>query len=235
MYARIPGDDRVFGVGAGVKSSFQKTVDDFRDKRMLRVDAEHVSKLTLTNSKNAGADSLEFARNGADWQIAKPRVMRADTYSVEDLIRARRGQLRFGGRFGQRQWQGKPRRHNFAKPFAVLTAIDPAGEHRLTVIEEKTAAPPAAKSAAKKGTPDDPGSFIYYAKTTDAPGVYKLAQPSTASLSKPVEGYRNGRLFELSLNDPDKIELRDGNARLVIDKKTDAAKKKNSGSTARCK
>ncbi len=226
-YARIPGDDRVFGVSSSVKSSFQKTSAELRDKRLLRVDAEKVTKVVLSNGKNAGDQALEFARNGADWKIVKPHVMRADNYSVEDLIRA--GASSYDSIVAEDDNSKEAKAHNFSKPFAVLTAVDPAGEHRLTVIEEKTAAPkPKGKPAAKSDTDTDSAVIsFYYVKSSDLTGVYKLTSSSSTALGKAVDGYRNGRLFDLSFTDPEKIELRDGSLQIVIDKKFDKDKKED--------
>src|SRR5215471_4813664 len=85
-YAELAGDPRVFVVARYNRSSFEKTVDDLRDKRLLTVDSEKLSRVELTAKK----ETIEFGRNKDQWQILKPKPLRADQFAVEDLVRALR-------------------------------------------------------------------------------------------------------------------------------------------------
>ncbi len=225
-YARLSGDERVFGVSASVKGSLDKSSADFRDKRMLRVDPEKSSKAILENTKNGGASGLEFGHAGSEWQIVKPFATRADTYAVEDLIRAGAGS--YDSVVAEDDNDKEAKKHNFTKPWATLTVVDAAGEHKLTVIEEKPAPDKKDKNKkADKSEPADTGTAMYFAKTSDLPGVYKLAGSASASLGKARDSFRNGKIFDMSFTDPDKIEVRDGDLRMAIDKKTDKDKKED--------
>jgi hypothetical protein len=219
VYARVSGDDRLFGVAPGTKGNFEKNSGDLRDKRLLHVDTDQVSKMLLTSAQNSGDKALEFGHAAAEWQILRPFPMRADNYAADDLLHA--GASNFDSIVAEDDNDKEAKKHNFSKPWAVLSVFDPSGEHKLTVIEEKVKAKPAT---AGKGSED---TVLYYARTSDAPGVYKISQGSVATLGKPVAGFRNGRLFDLNFNDPEKIELRDGDLRLTIDKKTDQSKKED--------
>jgi len=53
------------------------------------------------------------------------------------------------------------------------------------------------------------------------PGVYKIASSVTDALNKKLEDLRNKKLFDFGWSDPQKLEVRDGEVRLTIEKKGD--------------
>src|SRR5207237_6876297 len=66
------------------KTSLDKTPNDLRDKRLLTFDSDKLTRVELT----AKGQSVEFGKNNQnDWQILKPRPLRADGSQVEELIR----------------------------------------------------------------------------------------------------------------------------------------------------
>src|SRR5712672_1435281 len=83
VYAAIAGDPRVFALSSYKKSSFDKSADDLRDKRLLTFDSDKVSAIELTAKKQ----TMSFARGKDEWQIVKPKPFRADRSQVEDLLR----------------------------------------------------------------------------------------------------------------------------------------------------
>ena len=83
-YAKVAGDPRVFTIASFTKTSLEKTANDLRDKRLLTFDSE---KLTRVNVNAKGQD-VEFGKNNQnEWQILKPKPLRADGSQVEELIR----------------------------------------------------------------------------------------------------------------------------------------------------
>ena len=83
-YVKLAGDARVFTIATYSKTNFEKTATDLRDKRLLTFDSDKITRVTL----NAKGKEVEFGKNAQnDWQILKPKPMRADGSQVEDLIR----------------------------------------------------------------------------------------------------------------------------------------------------
>jgi len=82
VYAALAGDPRLFTIASYHKTSLDKSLNDLRDKRMLTVSPDKVSRLEISG-KNG---EIEFGRNKDDWQILKPKPMRADTYAVSGLV-----------------------------------------------------------------------------------------------------------------------------------------------------
>ena len=84
-YAKLAGDAHVYTVASYVKTSLEKTPNDLRDKRLLTFDQD---KLTRVDLQQANGETIEFGKNNQnDWQILKPKPLRADGSQVEDLIR----------------------------------------------------------------------------------------------------------------------------------------------------
>src|SRR5215831_1504591 len=83
VYAALAGDPRVFTIATYRKTSLDKTLNDLRDKRLLTVSADKVSRLEIAG-KNG---EIEFGHNKDEWQILKPKPMRADTFAVSELVR----------------------------------------------------------------------------------------------------------------------------------------------------
>ena len=81
----------------------------------------------------------------------------------------------------------------------MFEAVDPAGTHTLTV------------GKAKDNT--------YYAKTTTFPGIFRVSNTIADNLAKKLDDFRNKKLFDFGWSDPQKLEVRDGEVRLTIEKK----------------
>ncbi len=223
IYARVSGNgapngDKLFGVSSSVKGSLDKSANDLRDKRMLRVDVDRVSKVVFTNQAAAKGKTLEFARSGTDWQFIQPHTMRAEGYAVEDLVRS--AASAYDSVLTEDEKDKEARKFDFSKPWATLEVVDPAGTHRLTVVQQVI-------KADKKKSADSSDQTFYYAKTSEMPGVYKLAGTAATTFDKGLEAFRHSAIFDMSFADPDKLEMRADNTRVTIDRKQDKDKKED--------
>ena len=85
VYARLEGDPRLFTLYSYNKTSFEKKVFDLREKKLLSIDGDKISRVTV----DVGQRSIEFGKSGDDdWQILKPKPLRADNFAVGDLVRS---------------------------------------------------------------------------------------------------------------------------------------------------
>ncbi len=74
-FAKLANDLRVFTIASYVKSSLDKTSRDLRDKRLLTFNSDKLTRVDLT----AKGQTIEFGKNNQnEWQILKPRPLRAD-------------------------------------------------------------------------------------------------------------------------------------------------------------
>jgi hypothetical protein len=183
IFAKLDGDPRVFTMPSYDKTSIDKGPNDLRDKRLLTVDADKVSQVELISKKQ----EMTFGRNKDEWQIVKPKPLRADGSEVDDLVRALAdAKMELGASDDPKKTASL---FASATPVATAKVTAESGTQELQVRKSK----------------DD-----YYAKSTVVEGVYKVASTLGQSLSKNLEDFRNKKLFDLGSDDPDKIELRDG-------------------------
>lgn len=184
VFAKLEGDPRVFTIASYNKNSVDKSANDLRDKHLLTTDFDKVSQLELI-AKN---QTIEFGRNKQEWQILKPRPLRADNSQVEDLVRSlREAKLEVAAND-----EGvKKAAAGFAAgaPVATVKATDTSGTQELQVRKNKDA---------------------YFAKSSAVVGVYKVGNEVSSALNKSLEDFRNKKLFDFGYDDPTKIEMHDG-------------------------
>ncbi len=193
MYAKLDGDPRIFTIPSFDKTSIDKSANDLRDKRLLTVDPDKISQVELIAKKQ----EMAFGRNKDEWQIVKPKPLRADGTAVDELVRAltdAKMELPAadnGSVNAQNSNDQKKMAAAFASAAPVATAKITAesGSQELQVRKNK----------------DD-----YYAKSSAVEGIYKVPSTLGQGLDKNLEDFRNKKLFDLGSDDPNKIEIRDG-------------------------
>lgn len=195
LYVRLGGDDRLFTTYSYVKSNFEKEPFDLRDKKLLKTEEDKISRVTLTTP----SQSIEFGKSGSDaWQILKPAPLRADNFTVGDLVRAARN-----AEMTKVIAEGSDAAPtaSFDKPQAIVEIVDEAGTHTLTVAKQ--------------------ADGVYYAKSSDLTGVYEVSSTLAESLDKPLDDFRNKKLFDFGFSDPEKLDVRGWDKHAVVVKKDD--------------
>jgi hypothetical protein len=180
-YVAVVGDPRVFTLATFTKSSLEKGAKDLREKRLLTFDMDKLSRVELDAKKQ----QIEFGRNKDQWQIVKPKPLRADDSKVQDLIRKLSdARMDLSGTDDD----AKKAAAGFASGTEVGKAVvtDASGTQTLDIRKNK----------------DD-----YYAKSSAVEGVYKVGSDVGQALDKSVEDFRNKKLFDFGFSDPDKIEF----------------------------
>jgi hypothetical protein len=87
VYAALAGDSRVFTIASYNKTSLDKSLNDLRDKSLLTLGPDKVSRVELLKK----GEDLEFDRTKDGWQMLKPKPSPADTLAVNDLVRSLTG------------------------------------------------------------------------------------------------------------------------------------------------
>jgi Domain of unknown function (DUF4340) len=191
MYAQFDGDPRVFTIPSYDKTSIDKSANDLRDRRLLTVDADKISQVDLVSKKQ----EIAFGRNKDEWQIVKPKPLRADGSGVDDLVRELAdAKMDLAGSDDQK------------KTASIFAAATPVATAKITA-ESGTQELQVRKSK------DD-----YYAKSSVVEGIYKVPSTLGQQLAKNFEDFRNKKLFDLGSNDPDKIEFHDGSKTTFLTK-----------------
>jgi len=184
VYAKLDGDPRVFTIASYERNSIDKGVNDLRDKRLLTIDQDKISQLELEAKKQG----IVFGRSKSEWQIVKPKPQRADGSKVDDLVRTL-----VDARMDLSGNEQDPRKiaaaFASATPVATAKVTGESGTQELQVRKNK----------------DD-----YYAKSSAVPGIYKVASSVGTGLDKDPEDFRNKKLFDFGFDDPNKVEVHDG-------------------------
>jgi ribosomal protein L12E/L44/L45/RPP1/RPP2 len=179
-YAKLANDARVFTIGSFVKTSIDKTPNDLRDKRLLTFDSDKLTRVDL-QAKN---ENVEFGKNNQnEWQILKPRPLRADGSQVDTLVNSLkdvRMDLSDDAKKASAAFSSGAR-------VATATVADAGGNQTIEVRKDKD---------------------NYYAKSTAVAGIYKVSADFGKNLDKKLDDFRNKKLFEFGFSDPSKIELK---------------------------
>lgn len=193
VFTKLAGDGRVFIVSSSVKSVLDKTWKDLRDKKLLTIDPEKVSRVELTAKKQ----TVELGRIGAnDWQILKPRPMRADGWQIEEMVRKLR-EAKMDTNVSDEDAKKAVTTFASGTPVAVAKLTDPAGTQQLEVRKVK----------------DD-----FWAKSSQVAGVFKVPKELGEGLDKGVDDFRNKKVFDFGFSDPTKVAVKDGASDRVIEK-----------------
>lgn len=183
-YAMLEGDPRVFLISSSAKTNFDKGLKDLRDKRLLPVDFEKVSKIELVSPKL----NLAFGSDKGQWVIQNPKGLRGDTSKLEAVVE----KLRLATMDPNApDADAKKAASSFLSgtPVATVKATDAYGSQELQVHKNK----------------DD-----YYAKTTAMEGAYKVTKELGETIDKNLDDFREKRLFDFASDNPEKIEVHIG-------------------------
>jgi Domain of unknown function (DUF4340) len=180
-YAMLEGDPRVFTVASFVKTGLDKSVNDLRDKRLLTFDQEKLSRVELEAKKQ----DIEFGRGKDQWQIVKPKPLRADSLQVDEMLRKLKDAKMDLAISAD---DAKKAAASFASgmPVATVKLTDPSGTQQIEI---------------RKVSAD------YYAKSSIVPGVFKVTPELGTGVDKALDDFRNKKLFDFGFNDPNKVEM----------------------------
>jgi hypothetical protein len=191
-YAMLTGDPRVFTIATYNKTSFNKSVDDLRDKRLLTVAADKITRLDLVRNNQ----TIEFGRDKNEWQILKPKPLRADTFEVGSLVqKLTEARMDVSGSDASAKDAASAFAHG--TPVAVAKVTDFAGTQELQVRKDKD-----------KDT--------YYAKSSAVEGAYKVDSSLGQAMDKGLDDFRSKKVFDFGFSDPDKIEMHNGSKAVFL-------------------
>jgi uncharacterized protein (UPF0333 family) len=193
VYVKNSGSSKIYAVSNSAKTSFDKSLNDLRDKRLLTFDNNKLTSVELTSKKA----EVTFAKNNqGDWQIIKPTPSRADSFQVDDLIRKLQdAKMDLSGSADDQK-----------KAAAAFAGGQPLGSVKLTDSS-------GAQSLEIRKNKDD-----YFAKSSAVAGVFKVASDLGTAVDKGIDDFRNKKLFDFGFSDPTKIEFQNGATSSVYQK-----------------
>jgi hypothetical protein len=162
VYAALAGDNRVFTISSFNKTSLNKSLDDLRDKSLMTIDPDKVSRVELLKKPQ----EIEFGRTKDGWQILKPESWPADSSAVNGLVRSlTSAKMELSGSGAA----------NAAAEFSRATPIATAkltGDNGVQTLE------------LRKSKND------YYAKSSVVDGAFKVSSTLGSVLDKKADDFR---------------------------------------------
>ncbi|HEX7127186.1 MAG TPA: DUF4340 domain-containing protein [Thermodesulfobacteriota bacterium] len=130
VYAQRPGQDEVLVLPAYVKTDANQSLFDLRDKQVLDVEADDVTRLEVRPGKGTAKPSLVITKDGDDWKVEGTQAGReVDQYQAERVVEAATG-MRMVEVVGDDPGTATPR--GLADP-ARTVVLELAGGERRTV------------------------------------------------------------------------------------------------------
>jgi hypothetical protein len=192
VYAMLAGEPRVFTIASYNKTSIDKRLNDLRDRRLLTLNTDKIGRLELIRKQQV----IEFGRNKDEWQILKPKPLRADSFQVGELAR-KLADARMDLSGSDKDLKDASSAFARATPIAIAKVTDQSGAQELQVRKSKD---------------------TYYAKSSVVEGAYKIDADLGQALDKGLDDFRNKKVFDFGFNDPDKIEMHSGSKAYFLTK-----------------
>jgi Domain of unknown function (DUF4340) len=160
VYAALATDPRVFTIVSYQKSSLAKSLNDLRDKSLLTLSSDKVSRVELLKK----GEDLELDRTKDGWQILKPSSSPADSSAVNALV-----STLTNARMDLSTTTDAAAAFAQATPLATAKVTGDAGVQTLEVRKNK----------------DD-----YFAKSSTVDGIYKVDSSLGPALDKKIDDFR---------------------------------------------
>jgi hypothetical protein len=209
VYARKPGEAKVYLVASWVEGSFDKKPFDLRDRDLLHVKRDDVRSLEI-----AGPDgSYALARSEAgEWTFTRPLATRAGRWAVDGLLGTIEG-LRMESVASESVSDAKEvARYGLAKPTRTVTLVTKDGASRTLELgapaPDPNPSPTPSPSPATKGEkPAPPKPTKYYARQAGSALVAVVPAALADDLAKGMGELRAKRLLEVATYETEGFEV----------------------------
>jgi Domain of unknown function (DUF4340) len=213
VYARKPGEAKVYLVPSWVEGSFDKKPFDLRDRDLLHVKRDDVRSLEVASPEGGYA----LARSEAgEWAFTKPLQTRAGRWAVDGLLGTIEG-LRMESVAGESVSDAKEvARYGFAKPTRTVTLVTKDGASRTLELgasapdpnPSPSPTPSPSPSPLKKGDkPTPPRATRYYARQAGSGLVAVVPAALADDLAKGMGELRAKRLLEVATYETEGFEV----------------------------
>lgn len=183
LFAQRAGEKRVFLIPAYQETTFNRSTFDLRDKTVLKFDREKVDGLEVTS----GGKGLQIAKEGGDWKVTRPMLVRADYGSVEGLI-GRLQTVQMKSIVTSEASAADLKKYGLDKPSETVNLN--MGSARATLV---------------LGAKADDNTV--YARDTSKPAVMTVENALADELKKGADEYRRKDLFEFRAFNANRVEI----------------------------
>ncbi len=182
-YAMLQGDPRVFTIPGYVKDIVDRKPRDLRDKRLITMPADKITRVDFT-----GKQHMVFVHDNGAWRMDEPKLLRADATAIDSYVDNLASAEMDVSAISQDPKQADDG-YKGGMPIATVKVTGDSGSETIELRKNKA---------------------DYYAKPSVGGGVYKVSPTTSEGIVKTPDDFRDKKLFDFGVDDPDKIELRDG-------------------------
>lgn len=203
-YAAFPGQKVVFLVSTSVAGSFNKKLDDLRDRSVLKFEQPEAMSLSVRNPKG----SFELVKDNDDRWMFQGIGRAADSPGVRGILNAMSlGKIKefFNENPGDYASLG------LEKPFIDVSLTygkDKSIKHLLIGMEKSRLKRKGVKPAVEKITAEGPSSEVYLAKDASRPDLFFVEKELVDKLNVASNDVRDKSLASVQRWNVDFIELR---------------------------
>ena len=195
--------DSVYAIADGAKTvdllpqtllvSADKSLDDLRDKRILRIEAESVTSFDL---KNASGE-ISAAKNPSGWTLSKPADKPADTETISGLLA--------GVSAGRMAAVTSETPENLAKyglssPAITLTTTDAKGNKQTLIVGKKQ-------------------GDAYYARDISRPMIFTIHDDLYSKLTEKAGDFRDKYVLRFQPDQINRVEVQNPGGKIVMFRK----------------
>ena len=195
LYARREGDPSVFLLSSFTENTFNRTLFDLRDKRILTRDRSTVDRIEVAN----GDSDLVFVKqDDTEWNIEQPLSARGDFGAIDGLL----------GTLASTQVQRfiapdatDLAQYGLDRPIATVT-LSGEGQHSTLTIGDQI-----------EGT--------YYATDSDRSLIFTVGENLLGDIRKGLDAFRRKDIFEFRSFTATRLEFTRDDVTVTLEKTTD--------------
>ncbi len=192
LYAKKPGEKRVFLIPSYHDTGLNRTPFDLRDKDVLKFERDKADGFEITHA----GETRQFAKSGStEWKIVKPVAARADYAALEGEL-TRISSLQMHKIVEPQAGDLKP--YGLDKPDFTVTVM--TGSARATVIIGKK------------------GEDGLYAKDVSRPMIFTVEETITQDFAKNLDEFVRKDMFDARSFSANRVEFRRGTDTLAFEK-----------------
>lgn len=199
VYAQVAGNPRVVILASTLKSSFEKSLFDLRDKRAVTLDVDQLQRVEV---ESKGKRYALVKNPEGFWNLMLPPAVRADRFTVGNLVDRLRGLSMQSIVAENKNALGK---YGFSVPAARVQLSGPGGGQTLIL-----------------GRKDDPKEGDrYFAMNSALEPVFTLGADFLTQFQKDPADLRDKDLFSFSSFEAKRVEVETPKGQRVFEKQKD--------------
>jgi len=200
IYARLDGDPRLFTISGSHQATLDKTSKDLREKHLLNFTGGRLMSVEVTAKGKSGPETAVFNRVGeTDWEMVKPRKMRADGAKVDEIV-SKLKLTEMDTNVPEADLKAAAARFASAPLVGIVKVIDAVAAQSIELRKIDK---------------------FYYAKSSATDGVSRVGNDLGDVLGKSIDDYRNTKIFDFAFSDPTKVSFQDGGQTTTYEKVKD--------------